>query len=167
MSFDIFFHTGRFSGEPVVKKNTFTGKPQTVIPEEPLTAAEVRAVRQVLRRVGAQGPDEYGCYVVGLEDGGGAEVFADKLKSGCMVSLRGITPDLTRFLFDFLKAGNWVMLPAMEDAVAITTSPGSVKGVPDDFPRIVACDSADEVGVLLTKGVKAWQGYRDQVAGGW
>lgn len=166
MSFDIFFQTARFTGKPVVKKNPFTGENQTVIPEEPLTAAEVKAVRTVLKEVHAQGPDEHGCYVVELEDGGRAEVYADKLKSGCMVSLGGITPDLSQFLFDFVKAGNWVMIPAMEDAVAITASPGSVKGVPDEYPMLVTCDSAKEVAVLLTKGVKAWQKYRDQVVRG-
>jgi hypothetical protein len=166
LSFDIFFQTARFTGKPVVRKNPLTGEAQTVVSEEPLTAGEVKAVRRVLKGVKARGPDEHGCYVVELEDGGRAEVFADKLKSGGMVSLGGITPDLSEFLFDFLKAGKWVMLPAMEDGVAITASPGSVKGVPDDFPRIVACDSAKEVAVLLTEGVKAWQKYRDRVVRG-
>lgn len=166
MGFDIVFQTARFTNKPVVKKNPFTGKDQTVIPEEPLTPAEVKAVKKVLKEVPAQGPDEQGCYIVELEDGGRAEVFADKLKSGCMVSLDGITPDLSQFLFDFMKAGNWVMLPAMEDVGAITASPGSVKGLPDDFPELVACNSAKELAVLLTKGVKAWQKYRDQVVRG-
>src|SRR5262249_55668300 len=154
-SFDIFFQTSRFSAKPVVKKNPFTGEAQSVCPQEPLTAAEVKAVRQLLKRVAAQGPDEHGCYVVQFDDGGGAEVYADKLKDGCMVAIGGMTPALAGFLFDLLKAGNWVMLPAMEDNVAITTSPGSMKDVPDDFGKIVACNSAAEVGVLLTKGVRA------------
>lgn len=166
MSFDIFFQTGRFAGKPVVKKNPFTGKAQTVFPEEPLTAAEVKAVRQVLKGIDAQGPDKHGCYIVELADGGGAEVFADKLKMGCMVALRDITPHLIQFLFDLLKAGNWVMLSPLEDAVAITASPGIVKGVPDEFPKVVVCNTTDELGVLLTKGVKAWQKHRDKVVRG-
>jgi hypothetical protein len=165
MSFDIFFQTGRFTGKPVLKKNPFTGEAQTVLPEETLNAAEITAVRQALKRVAPQGPDEHGCYVVELADGGGAEVVASKLQTGCMVALRGITPNLIDFLYELLKAGNWVMLPVMEDAVAITASPRGMKGVPDDFPTIVACNSADDMGVLLTKGVKAWQKYRDQVGG--
>jgi hypothetical protein len=143
-------------------KNPFTGKQQAVAVEEPLTAAEVKAVKQVLKRVNAQGPDEFGFYAVGFDDGGEAEVYAKKLQSSCVVSLRGITPDLSRFLFDLLKAGNWVMVPAMEDSVAITASPGSVTGVPDEFPKIVTCDSAEEVATLLTKGVMAWQKFRDR-----
>ncbi len=164
MSFDLFFQPCRFSGKPVVKKHPFTGEARSGLPREPLSAAEMKAVRQVLKRV-TQGPDEHGCYIVQLDDGGGAEVFADDLKTGCMVALRGMTPNLLQFLFDLLKAGNWVMLPAMEDAVAITTSRESIKGVSEDFPRIVICNSADELGVLLTEGVQAWQKYRDQVVG--
>jgi hypothetical protein len=80
-----------------------------------------------------------------------------------MVTLRGITPNLTQFLFDLLKAGKWVMIPVMEDLVAITASPESTKGIPEDFPRIVVCNSPHEMGLLLTNGVKAWQRYRDQV----
>jgi hypothetical protein len=166
MSFDILFHTARFTGKTVVKKNPFTGEVASVMSEEPLTATEVKAVRKVLKEVNAQGPDEHGCYVVELKDGGAAEVFSDQLKSGCMVCLRGITPDLCQFLFDVLKAGKWVMLPIMEDAVALTASPSSVKGVPDDFPRLLNCDSAQALAVLLTKGVKDWQNYRDKVMRG-
>ena len=76
---------------------------------------------QLLKRV-AQGPDEYGNYRVELLDGGRAEVSGDHLEMGCMVTLRGLTPNLTQFLFDFLKAGSWVMLPVMEDLVAITAA---------------------------------------------
>ena len=166
MSLDIFFQSARFTGKSAIKKNPFTGEAMTVNPAEPLTAAEVKALRTVLKQVHAKGPDDDGCYAIDLKDGGTAEVYADKLKSGCMISLGGITPDLSQFLLDFLKAGNWVMLPAMEDAVAIAASPECVKGVPDDFPRLVICNSAKEVAVLLTKGVKAWQKYRNQVVRG-
>ena len=87
MSFDIFFQSARFSGEPVVSRNPLTGESQTVLPSEPLSAAEVTAVLGVLERVKARGPDEFGCYVVELADGGGAEVFASNLRSGCMASV--------------------------------------------------------------------------------
>jgi hypothetical protein len=164
MSFDIFFYTGRFAGKPVVKKHPVTGKARTVLPEAPLSIAEVEAVREVLKRVEAQRPDEHQ-WCVELSDGGRAEVSAGNLEWGCMVTLRGLTPYLTHFLFDLLKAGNWVMLPVMKDLVAITASPGSTKGIPEGFPKIVVCHSPDEMGLLLTNGVKAWQRYRDQIVG--
>jgi hypothetical protein len=166
MSFDIFFQPCRFTGTAEIKKNPFTGEALSVPLNEPLSDVELQAVQQVLKRANAQGPDDQGCYVVQLEDGGEAEVFGSDLANSCMVALQGMTDDLLRFLFDLLKAGNWVMLPAMEDPVAITTSPGILRGIPDDFPRVVTCNSAAELGVLLSSGVHAWEEYRDQVKKG-
>jgi hypothetical protein len=165
MSFDILFKTCRRTGKPVVRKNPFTGKDQTVVPDEPLSPAELKAVKQVLKRAAGRGPDVIGCHVVRLPDGSQAEVFATELANGCVVVLRGFTARLLRFLFDLLKAGDWVMIPVMEEAVAITTSPGSMKGVPTDFPRVVVCNSAEELGTLLSGGVRAWEQNRDHVVG--
>ena len=165
MSFDIFFQPCRFTGTQVVKTNPFTGESQSFPSNEPLNDAELKAVRQVLKQANADGSDEDACYVVQLGDGGGAEIFGDQLETGCMAALHGMTPDLIQFLFDLLRAGNWVMLPVMEDSVAITTSPESMKGISSDFPRIVVCNSAEELGTLLGNGVQAWEKYRDQVIG--
>jgi hypothetical protein len=166
VSFDLFFQPCRYRGKPIEVKNPFTGKVQTKLPNGQLSASELSAVERVLKKAKAKGPDEHGCYVVELGDGGAAEVFGHDLSTGCMVAVRGMTPHLSRFLFNLLQAGNWVMLPAMEEAVAITTSPTSVKGVPADFPRVVVCDSAEELAVLLADGIRAWEQYRDQVVGG-
>jgi hypothetical protein len=163
VSFDIFFQPCRFGGAPAEKRNPFTGKTVSGAPNEPLNAAELTAVQQILDRAKSSGPDEHGCYVVDLSDGGTAEVFTGDLATGCMVAMRRITPDLFQFLYDLLEAGNWVLLPAMEDGAAITASPECLKGVPADFPKIVVCGSAEELRVLLTPGVNAWQKYRDQV----
>jgi len=157
VSFDIFFQPCRFTGSSVEQKNPFTGEVRSVLANEPLNSAELEAVRKVLWQAKAGGPDEQGCYVVQLGDGGGAEVFGDDLATGCMVALRGMTPDLSRFLYNLLKAGNWVMLPAMEDAMAITAAPGAMRGIPDDFPRVVACNSAEELAALLAGGIGAWE----------
>lgn len=165
MSFDIFFQPCRFSETLVTKKNSITGANQSVLPDEPLSEIELEAVQRVLKRANAHGPDEFGCYVIQLEDGGVAEVFGSELASGCTVALRGMTANLLQFLFDLLNAGNWVMLPVMEDARAITTSPGCLKNIPDDFPRVLVCNSAAELGVLLSKGVEEWEKYRNQVVG--
>ena len=163
MSFDIFFQPCRFGGKPVTKQNPFTGKGESLVPNEPLTPAEVKAVRAVLKRASAEGPDEFGYFVVETADGGGAEVSGDHLSESCMVSIRGLTPGLLTFLMDLLTAGTWVMLPAMEGNIAITTSPDHVKGVPEDFPEVVTCTSAEDLGILLSGGLKAWKKYRDQV----
>jgi hypothetical protein len=54
------------------------------------------------------------------------------------------------------------MIPAMEDVVAIACSE---KNLPEEFPKLVVCNSADELGVLLSKGFGAWKKYRDQIVG--
>jgi hypothetical protein len=77
--------------------------------------------------------------------------------------VRNLTPGILQFLLDLLKAGNWVMCPTMEDAVAVTCSPDRLWGVPEDFPEIVTCDSAEELGVLLSDGFGAWKKYRDRL----
>ena len=74
-----------------------------------------------------------------------------------------MTPAVIEFLFDLLAAGKWVMIPIMEDCLAITTSPESLKGVPEDYPTIVAIQSVQELVVLLTRGFRAWDKYRDQI----
>lgn len=166
MSFVIFFQPCRFSGEPVKQKNPFTGEEQSLVPNESLTPAEENAVRVVLKHANAKGPDDFGYYVVETDDGCGAEVCASNLRDSCMVSVRGLTPGLVRFLFDLLKAGNWVMVPAMEPNIAISCSPENLKGIPEDFPKVLACTSADELGAQLSDGFKRWPKYRDQVTRG-
>jgi len=167
MSFVIFFQPCRFSGEPVKQKNPFTGEEHSVVPIESLTPAEVRAVWAVLKKANAKGSDNFvGYYVVETDDGGEAEVYASNPHDSCMVSVRGLTPGLVRFLFDLLKAGNWVMVPAMEPNIAISCSPENLKGIPEDFPKVLACTSADELGAQLSDGFKRWPKYRDQVTRG-
>lgn len=165
MSFDIFFMLCRFGDRPVERKNRSTGETQFVIPNEPLTAEELKAVQEVLDKATVHGPNDFGCYIVRAKDGGETEVFASNLGHGCMVALRGITPGILEFLVDLLKVGNWCMVPPMEDNIAIVPSLRAVRSIPDDFPRIVVCDSGEELGALLSGGFCAWKKYRDQVVG--
>jgi hypothetical protein len=166
MSFDIFFQPCRFCGGTVDMENPFTGQVQSVPFNEPLNATELQAVRWVLDQANGHGPDEDGFYSVECADGGMADVFGNNLANGCMAALRGVTPDLCQFLCDLLKAGNWVMLPAMEGAMAITTSPSCLKDISADFPRVVVCNSPKEISVLLIDGFRGWEKYRDQFVGG-
>jgi hypothetical protein len=165
MSFDIFFQTCRFGIKAVEKVNPFTGKAESVLSSEPLTASELRAVQAILDQPKPGGPDEHGCYVINVPDGGTAEVIATDLAKSCMVALRGMTPGIFQFLLDLLRAGNWVMIPATKDAVTITSSSNSVKNLPADFPKLVVCNSVDELEVLLSKGFGTWKKYRDQIIG--
>jgi hypothetical protein len=164
MSFDIFFSPRRQGTEPVERRNPFTGEPMMVLPSVPLSDDVLGAVRKVFERAKARGPDEFGCYVVEFGDGGEAEVFGSDLGDGCMVALRGLTPDLLGFLFDLLGAADWVMFPAMEGNPAIVSAPGLASAFADSFPEVV-CGSPEELGAILSDGYEAWRRYRDQVVG--
>jgi hypothetical protein len=72
MSFEIFFMPCRFGSEEVEQVDPATGETEMVLPNDPLTVAEEEAVRQVLDQAGADGPNEFGSYVVELTDGGSA-----------------------------------------------------------------------------------------------
>jgi hypothetical protein len=162
MSFDIFYTQRRQATEPGEVKNPFTGAPMTVQVPVGLSDDEVGALRAVLAQANAPDLDEFGCYVVEVADGGGADVYGDDLEKGCMVAVRELTPDIAQFLLDFLNAADWVMRPAMEGNPVITTSHVPVEGPADDSPRVV-CTSAKELMVVLSEGVEAWQKYRDRV----
>ena len=164
MGFDIFYQPCRFGTEPVEQKNPFTGEVQTILPVKPLSSHDLTAVRDVLERATAVGPDEYGRYLVRFGDGGAVEVYpGDDFETGCTTTLRrALTPDLLRFLFDLLSAADWIMLPAMEGNPAITALPGRADAFADSFPEVV-CNSAEELGAVLTGGVDGWKRFRDQI----
>jgi hypothetical protein len=166
MSFDIFFQPCRFDTEPVEVTNEFTGKTTTERPSIPLSAAELAAVRSALDRPGVSKPDrDDDTYSVDCADGGSAQVFAADLQKSCMFAVYGLTPELVSIMFDVLRAANWVMIPAMEDLMAIAASPDSVQGAPDDFLPVVVCSSATELSTLLIDGFDAWKRYRDRIFG--
>lgn len=164
MGFDIFIVRSRLRNETVERKDRFTGELLTVRPPEPLSAQELQTVRQVLKKAGTPAPDQHGFSPIRFADGGSAE-FHDPtdIDEGCSVTLRsGLSPDCLRFLFDLLKAAEWVMFPAMEGNPAIVSSPGIAKEFPE-FPEVV-CRSPDELRTILAGGFAAWQPYRDRVA---
>jgi hypothetical protein len=163
MSFDIFFQTGRFATTQIETKDPFNGSVQKNFPPIPLEEAELDAVKSALADNHAIGPDEFGFYVIELEDGGTAEIQAGDLQETCMVSVQSITPGLVKLLFDVLQAGKWVMLPAMEPNVAVTCSPELLEILPARFGPAILCRSQIELGILLLKGFTAWQNYRNTV----
>lgn len=159
MSFDLFYQPCRFGTQPVEQKNPFTGEIQTSLPVEPLSAEDVRAIQGVLAGVGASGP-----FVIELGDGGGAEVFASDLETGCMVALRRRTPKLLKLLYDLLIAAEWVLLRAMEPTPAIVKSPGLASGFADSLPEVRPCRTRypwssppyPPGGIRSRRGVASW-----------
>jgi hypothetical protein len=164
MSFALFYQPSRCKVNAVERKNPFSGGTQSARQLEPLSVEDVGRVQAVLAAVRARGPDEFGCFVVQFDDGGEAEVYASDLETGCMVAVRGLTPDLVLFLYDFLVAAAWVLLPAMEGNPAIVSSPGVASEFADSFPEMV-CGSPEELGAILSGGFDTWKKYRDQVLG--
>lgn len=129
-----------------------------------------RAVREVLATTSFRGPDEFGFYRVAFPDGVEVEVSADGLESeepftGCVFHIRGIGDPLIRFMFDVARAGDMVLMPAMEDGVLVLVSEAQRTAVPADIwesLRPVLVGSPSELGALLTGGFDGWSAYRDK-----
>ena len=165
MSFDIFFQPCRFGTEAVEVQDESTGQTRKILPNEPLTAAELAAVRNVLSNANASAPDNYGCYQVRFTNGGSAEIYGSNLEKGCMVALWGLTAETLKFLFDLLKAGNWTMIPPTRETRAIASSVNAFKRIPEGFPPTAVCESPAELGIILNDGFDIWEKYRDQIVG--
>ncbi|HXC99568.1 MAG TPA: hypothetical protein VN048_09515 [Verrucomicrobiae bacterium] len=132
------------------------------------------AVLAVLNKAKFQGPDEHGFYVVEFADGHSVEFSAGGLQgegefNDCAFHIRGMSPDLVRFVFEIAKAGDMVMMPATEDFVPILSLPGQQNELPKELAENeippVLCGSPEELWSLLSGGYEGWKKYRDQVVG--
>ncbi|MGC1619983.1 MAG: hypothetical protein WA765_15950 [Candidatus Acidiferrum sp.] len=118
------------------------------------------------------GPDEFGFYIVKFPGGVDVELSAKGLNggaifTGCAFHIRGMSPHLISFIFEIARAGDMVVLPAMEDFVPILSSPEQKQQLPPDSaqhsPGAVVCRSPAELGALLSGGYAGWQEYRNQI----
>jgi len=151
MSFDVFLQ--RFVG----------GEPAEVNGE---------SVRAVLIASSHSGPDEYGYFIVKFPDCVDVEMSAKGLDgsssfTGCAFHVRGMSSNLAAFIFEIAKAGDMVVLPAMEEFVPILSAPEQRNELPPDLQASergpIWCKSATELEVLLSGGYAAWQKYLSQV----
>ena len=130
-----------------------------------------RRVRDVLKAATCRGPDEFGFYVVAFPDGVDVEFSARGLESeesftGCAFHIRGIGDDLIKFMFDVARAGDMVIIPAMEDTPLVLLSEAQEAGVPADVReslRPILVRSPGELGAVLSGGFEGWSAYRDKV----
>jgi hypothetical protein len=129
-------------------------------------------VRAVFNEWEFTGPDNFGFYIVKFSDGSDVELSAKSLEgtptfTGCVFHIRGMSPHVAKFIFEIAKAGDLVILPAMEDFVPILSSPEQRSHLPPDLlqghPEPVVCDTPAELGSLLSGGYTGWRRYRDQV----
>lgn len=150
MSFDVFLQ--RFAdGEP----------------------AEVdrRPVREVLAAATYHGPDDFGFYVVAFPDGVEVEFSARGLESeesftGCAFHIRGIGDGLIEFMFDVARAGDMVIIPAMEGNPLVLVSETQKVAVPADVLeslRPILVRSPGDLAAVLAGGFDGWSAYRDHV----
>jgi hypothetical protein len=151
MSFDVFLQ--RFSA----------GRPAQVSRDQVLS---------VLQTTKFNGPRYSGFYVVEFPDGVDVEFSAKGLDGsadfeGCAFHIRGMSPLLVAFILEIAKAGDMVILPAMEGFVPILTSPEQKIQLPTELaenePKPVVCSAPDELESLLCGGYNGWQKYRDKV----
>jgi hypothetical protein len=140
---------------------------QRFVGGEPAEASR-ETVRAVLRATQHDGPDEYGYYIVKFPDGTDAELSAEGLDggdsfTGCALHVRAMNSHLVAFIFEIGKAGDMVVLPAMEDFAPTLSSPEQGNQLPPDLLHgdlaPIWCKSALELEVLLTGGYAAWQEY--------
>lgn len=152
MSFDVFLQ--RF----------VCGKPAEVCRQ---------SVRAILTASSHTGPDEHGYFVVKFPDGVDVELSAKGLDgrggsfTGCAFHVHALSPALAAFIFEVAKAGDMVVLPAMEDFVPILSAPEQRNELPPDLQigerGPIWCRSASELAVLLSGGYAAWQKYLNHV----
>jgi hypothetical protein len=162
MSFDIFCQPSRY------QKTTTPAKEDSALPDhivsDPLRADEVRAVLDVLTKHGLRNSESNpGSYNIEFDDSGVGDLFAENLEMGCMIAVRKYSPKMANFLFELLCAANWHMLPVNVGYMAIATSAAYLTDLPDDYPEVHICKTAEEIGMLLSDGYLAGKSYRDDI----
>jgi hypothetical protein len=128
-------------------------------------------VREVLKATTHRGPDDFGFYLIAFPDGVEVEFSASGLVSeepftGCAFHVRGFGASLMKFIFDVARAGDMVIIPAMEGNPLVLVSEEQKKNVPADFQKSfqsIVVRSGAELGVVLSGGFEGWSAYRDQV----
>ena len=116
-----------------------------------------RLVLDVLRTTAFRGPDAFGFYVVAFPDGVDVEFSARGLESddpfsGCAFHVRGCGDSLIAFMFEVARAGDMVILPAMEGNPIVLVSEAQEAHLPldigDDVEPICVRAPSDLAAVL-------------------
>jgi hypothetical protein len=150
MSFDVFLQ--RFEGGEAVQ-------------------VDPRPVLAVLRGFTYRGPDEFGFYVVAFPDEVEVEFSAKGLESdgpldGCAFHIQAFGDPLMNFILEIARAGDMVIVPAMDGNLLILVSEAQISEVPADLrhdSQAVVASSAAELGAVLSGGLAAWSAYREHV----
>lgn len=127
-------------------------------------------VLAVLLRTTYRGPDKFGYYHVEFSDGGHVEFSASGLESnepfdGCAFNIRNFGDDLLRFILEVARAGDMVVLPAMESSPLIFVHAEQKVHVPADMVENfhpIEVQSIEELRKILVDGFQAWWELRER-----
>ena len=126
------------------------------------------AVRAVLA---AAKPKKRGAgrYRISFAEGGEVELEAAGLDgdgefTGCSFHLREMSWEILGFILSFARAGDMVILPAVEDFVPILSRPEQSEhlpeGVRESAPKPVLCETAAEFEAALDTGFNHWLRFK-------
>ena len=151
MSFDVFAQAFRYG--------------------ESATANAIGA-RAVMSTVHYSHNPRFNSYVIQFADGSGLEMYArglgggEKPFDGALFALRGFTEPIGDFIFEFTRAADCLLLPAMSPLCVLLTEKGQFehlpRGMADDF-QVILISSGAELLAALDGGYDTWRAYRDQV----
>lgn len=168
---DIYYLTSNPGTRTEPRVNPFMRQVQTV-PVDDLTDVEWAAVLRLLHAHDASGPNKFGNYVLNSPDGGtaGIEIDADYLhdtgRCDCLlVSLQTLTAGLLGFLWALSQNVGLTAVPMLADAVTLVVSEEQRQRIIGRWPDAVVVGSPQELELILSAGVAAWQAYRDQAVG--
>ena len=132
MSFDVFLQRFEYGASAAVRRE---------------------AVREVLGRASCHGPDEFGFYLITFPEGVEVEFSARGLESdetftGCAFHIGRFGDGLMKFILDVARAGDMVIVPAMEGNPLILVSKDQQFQVPPEVLeqlRPVVVESSGEL----------------------
>jgi hypothetical protein len=135
--------------------------------------ADRDAVRVALTRWGWDG--SAGCpYQLGTDDGITVEFYASGLDEcgepfyGGNLEVRGFSVALCRLVLDLARAGPFAISHDGDAGATILVSEEQRASLPADMaddPRVMVCETPEELGAALEGGFEAWRAFRDRVCG--
>ena len=142
--------------------------------EGAVSAASKETVLRTLRRFTEVSVDQFGFYLVRLNDGSNAELSSLELEgegifSSCAFHLRDFTPEVFRLVFELAVAGNMVAINPQSDGspenpTAILFAESQREHLPAELVDSSAlASSVKQFAALLHAAISSWQHYRARV----
>ena len=105
---------------------------------------------------------------VETSDGGSAQIYGldENPFDGCMFALHGdLSPELADLIIAAATAARCAIYWPSDSPLIAYPIPTMLKDLPSNLeaPTPVLCTTGAELRLLVTDGLEAWKGYRDQV----